>query len=66
MFKSILKRRFSNLPNSVPNLKEFMKATQQPSSNMQPEEDLSVLPEYLQVDRATNFGKTYFIETHGC
>ena len=45
-------------------MKEFMQTQQQsvPSEDILEEE----LPAYLHVDRESNRGKKYYIETHGC
>jgi hypothetical protein len=50
----------------VPSLKDFMKGHDHKSSEIQPEEDISQLPDYLHVAREENKNKKYFIETHGC
>jgi tRNA A37 methylthiotransferase MiaB len=51
----------------VPTLKEFLKEQDlSGSQEIQPEEEMENLPDYLQIERAQNRGRTYFIETHGC
>jgi len=38
----------------------------QKQSEIQPEEDISTLPDYLHIQREENRHKKYYIETHGC
>lgn len=58
--------------DEVPSLKDFMKQSSHKHKHgseeerIQPQEDLSGLPEYLQVEREQNKNKRYYIETHGC
>jgi hypothetical protein len=53
--------------DDVPSLKDFMKNNgHHKQSEVQPDEDISQLPEYLHVAREENKNKKYFIETHGC
>ncbi len=55
----------------MPSLKDFIKDQSHhhehgAGSQIQPEEDISSLPDYLHIHREENKNKKYFIETHGC